>query len=608
MLHSRQLKDRIVVQRSHSIPHISQYTAVAAVRGQYKQYDEQKLSTAYNDIITGKLSMRRAAIEYGIPRSTLSDRVTGKVMGPTVKSGPTRYLNDSEELELENFIIKMAKIGYAYSRKEIIQLVQEFIDKKKPHDNIVVTSGWWECYRRRHPNIVLRKSEPLSHICSMATQPEILEGYFQELECALISNDIYNKPSQIFNMDESGFPLDPHSPFVLCKRGECHPAFITSGGKTQITVLACCNAAGYSIPPFVIFQGQIMKQDLTIGEVPGTMYGMSVSGWIDSELFDGWFQGHFLAYAPASRLLLLLLNGHSLHFNPTTIRRAAEEKIIIFCLPPRTTHKTQPLDKGCFSPLKSYWKEECQIYLQNNPGKIITRFQFSQIFCKAWMKGMNQKNIIAGFKTTGIYPFNPRVLVPESNTDASDSPLSLCKATGLKYIPLYSPQPKFQKSLSHIAELSFTDEEMVRYERRYEERYDLPDERYEQWLQLYHPQLDSQPKELTSTSTASDCQESFDSTHLLSYNSLMSKMLSQKIPEIKVPEVTKTTARVLTSAEHLKLLEEKRRKKEEEMALKEERKLQRQKKKEEQMALKEERKLQSQRKQQEKLKKASSEC
>ena len=206
------------------------------------------------------------------------------------------------------------------------------------------------------------------------------------------------------------------------------------------------------------------------------------------------------------------------------------------------------------------------------------------------MKGMNQKNIIAGFKTTGIYPFNPRVLVPESNTDASDSPLSLCKATGLKYIPLYSPQPKFQKSLSHIAELSFTDEEMVRYERRYEERYDLPDERYEQWLQLYHPQLDSQPKELTSTSTASDCQESFDSTHLLSYNSLMSKMLSQKIPEIKVPEVTKTTARVLTSAEHLKLLEEKRRKKEEEMALKEERKLQRQ------------------RKQQEKLKKASSEC
>ena len=115
-----------------------------------------------------------------------------------------------------------------------------------------------------------------------------------------------------------------------------------------------------------------MKQDLTIGEVPGTMYGMSVSGWIDSELFDGWFQGHFLAYAPASRPLLLLLDGHSSHFNPTTIRRAAEEKIIIFCLPPRTTHKTQPLDKGCFSPLKSYWKEECQIYLRNNPGKIIT--------------------------------------------------------------------------------------------------------------------------------------------------------------------------------------------------------------------------------------------
>ena len=92
-------------------------------------------------------------------------------------------------------------------------------------------------------------------------------------------------------MDESGFPLDPHSPFVLCKRGERHPAFITSGGKTQITVLACCNTAGYSIPPFVIFQGQIMKQDLTIGEVPGTMYGMS--GLIVNYLMDG-FKDIFL--------------------------------------------------------------------------------------------------------------------------------------------------------------------------------------------------------------------------------------------------------------------------------------------------------------------------
>ena len=76
------------------------------------------------------------------------------------------------------------------------------------------------------------------------------------------------------------------------------------------------------------------------------MYGLSSSGWIDSEIFDAWFHNHFLTYTPASRPLLLLLDGPSSHYNPATIRRAAEEKVILFCLSPNTTHKTQPLDRG----------------------------------------------------------------------------------------------------------------------------------------------------------------------------------------------------------------------------------------------------------------------
>ena len=118
------------------------------------------------------------------------------------------------------------------------------------------------------------------------------------------------------------------------------------------------------------------------------MYGLSSSDWTDNELFDAWFQNHFLAYAPAAHPLLLILDGHSSHFNPATVRKAAEEKVILFCLPPNTTHKTQPLDKGCFEPLKSYWREECHAYLAANRGKVITRFQFSELFGRAWKKGM----------------------------------------------------------------------------------------------------------------------------------------------------------------------------------------------------------------------------
>ena len=89
-----------------------------------------------------------------------------------------------------------------------------------------------------------------------------------------------------------------------------------------------------------------MNPSLTVDEVPSTMYGLSSKGWMDSEIFLNWFLHHFLLHAPSVRPLLLLLDGHSTHYNPSFIQRAAEEKVIVFCLPPNTTHLTQPLDKG----------------------------------------------------------------------------------------------------------------------------------------------------------------------------------------------------------------------------------------------------------------------
>ena len=83
-----------------------------------------------------------------------------------------------------------------------------------------------------------------------------------------------------------------------------------------------------------LFDRKSLKAELTDGEVPGTMHGLSESSWIDGKLFDLWFAHHFLAYALPARPLLLLHDGHSSHYNPPTVRIAAEEAVIVFCLPP----------------------------------------------------------------------------------------------------------------------------------------------------------------------------------------------------------------------------------------------------------------------------------
>ena len=54
-------------------------------------------------------------------------------------------------------------------------------------------------------------------------------------------------------MDETGMPLDPLAPKVVAKRGTKHPVATTTSDKSRITVASCCNAAGYAMPPMVIF-------------------------------------------------------------------------------------------------------------------------------------------------------------------------------------------------------------------------------------------------------------------------------------------------------------------------------------------------------------------
>ena len=58
---------------------------------------------------------------------------------------------------------------------------------------------------------------------------------------------------------------------------------------------------------------------------------------MDQKLFADCFSNHFLKHAVSSQPLLLMLDGHSSHYTLELIRCAAENEVIIFCLPPHTT-------------------------------------------------------------------------------------------------------------------------------------------------------------------------------------------------------------------------------------------------------------------------------
>ena len=415
----------------------------------YKQWSEEQMKKAVDAVVISKLSVRNAAMQYNVPKSTLGDRISGRVQLGAV-SGPAKYLTLSEESELSRFLSRCCQIGYARSKLEVLALVQRILYSKGMKVNL--SHGWWDSFRKRHPEFVLRVPAPVSQTRSKATDPDVFSRYFDLLEDTIKENGLHGKPGQMFNMDESGMPLDPESPKLVFKKG-CRASSVSTGEKTQITVVACASAAGFALPPMVIWDCQTLSPELTIGEVPGTIYGLSKKGWIDCELFDAWFINHFLRYAPTARPVLLMLDGHSSHYCPDTIRLAAKHQVILFALPPNTTHISQPLDKGCFSPLKEAWKQVCHNFLTANPGMVVTRYQFSRLFSQAWMRSMTISNITSGFKVTGIYPTDHQAilkLIPDSHSCIQEE-------SGLAFIPLISPSIKSKCSRSAEAAIATED-------------------------------------------------------------------------------------------------------------------------------------------------------
>ena len=112
-------------------------------------------------------------------------------------------------------------------------------------------------------------------------------------------------------------------------------------------------------------------------------------GWIKNYLICGSLGTFCVMRLEKDYALLLLLDGHLSHYCPDNIKRAIEENVIVFTLPPNTTHVIQPLDKGVFGPLKSAWREVCHSFLVSNPGRKITKYDFSHLFSEAWMKALH---------------------------------------------------------------------------------------------------------------------------------------------------------------------------------------------------------------------------
>ncbi len=119
-------------------------------------WSDEAVVGAMKAVKEGRMSVNRSALEFGVPRTTLKDRIAGRVVHGT-NIGPKKYLSQEEEQELVNFLIKCSKIGYGKTRGEVLKIVEAAVKKKGRVSIDRISQGWWIRFRERWPNLSLTK-------------------------------------------------------------------------------------------------------------------------------------------------------------------------------------------------------------------------------------------------------------------------------------------------------------------------------------------------------------------------------------------------------------------------------------------------------------------
>ena len=290
--------------------------------GKRKQWTDSQMMSALDAVLTKQLPANKAA---RVPPSTLKDHLSGRVIHG-VKPGPTPYLTTQEEQELAEHLVLSAKVGYGKTRQDVMNLVETYVNSRRSKEQnqkeVTVSNGWWFKFKMRNPSLSLRRGDSTAGVRMDAVNPENINEYFDLLERVFQEYGFSDQPEAIYNMDETGMPLEPRPPKVIRKRGQKKVRYQTSGQKQQITVIGCGSATGHVIPPFVVFAPKHLNYLWMKNEVPGTRFAVSDNGWVNNELFSFFLTKHFMENAVSFRPLLLLLDGHSTHFEPKSLELA----------------------------------------------------------------------------------------------------------------------------------------------------------------------------------------------------------------------------------------------------------------------------------------------
>jgi len=363
------------------------------------------------------LSLRKAAATFGVPVAILGRKKNIGFDKIKNKSGPETVLSSKEEDDIVKWVLDRAAIGVPVTKTELLDCVQKYVQTsaiKTPFTDDRPSRHWYEGFRKRHPELSIRKPQHLS-LRRAAVTSEELQEWFKNSGQYLESKNLSNiSPTRIFNCDESSLLLCPDAESVLAEKGSRVVYKVVDGSKETLTVLFMYRTDGVRAPPMLMYSFKKTVSKKIVDNTPTRWdIGVSDNGWMATETYE-YITNIFYPWLVEQKTefpVILYMDNHSSHLNLPLVTFCREKQIELVMLPPNSTHIMQPLDISFFRPFKDLWKK-CVPKWKNQEGVAQIKKEHFQLVLKFTLDNMkNEKNVVvSGFKGSGLYPFNSKAV------------------------------------------------------------------------------------------------------------------------------------------------------------------------------------------------------
>jgi hypothetical protein len=357
-----------------------------------------------------KLSVRRAAAIFSASETTLRARRAGRPSRVNTIAN-SQNLTSAEEQVIVMRILELVTRGESPQLKVVASMANSL---RKERSLAPVGPRWASRFVSRQEELKTVFNRKYDYKRALCEDPEVIQGWFSlvantKAKYGILDDDTYN-------FDETGFLMGQIASGVVVTDAEKpgRAKQVQPGNREWVTVIEGINATGWPIPPYIIFKARQhqsnwykddnLPQDWTIA--------ISENGWTTNQLGFDWLK-HFDRHTKARTVgshRLLIIDSHGSHNTAEFTQYCKDHKIVILCMPPHSSHLLQPLDVGCFAPLKKAYGDEVNKLMRNRINHI-TKQEFLPCFKAAHKNAVTASNIQGGFRGAGLVPFDPERVI-----------------------------------------------------------------------------------------------------------------------------------------------------------------------------------------------------